>query len=469
MWFADTMVKENREAFMKEQFFWGNSVSSMQTEGGWNEGGKSLSVYDIVEPGENRSDWHFANDNYHHYTEDFDLMKDLGMNMYRFQISWSRVVKDGDGEFNEEGIAYYDRFIDELIARGITPMICLYHFDMPLHLAEEYNGFVSKYTADAFVRYGREMIDRFANKVKYWITFNEQNLYSMPMAFRIAGYTHGDKTIDELYQITSNVMISHARICNYLHAASDAKIGGMIAYSEVYPATCRPEDILAARKWDEFMNYNLLDAFAKGHFSHEVMNYIAKKGINAGLTEEELNDLAAHTEDYLCFSYYASNTISAEKISPDSYVNEWLMQGAKNNPYIQATEWNWQIDPLGFRDVLNKMYQRYQLPVFPIENGIGVQEEWDGEHEIEDDYRIEYHRNHIREMFNAMEEDGVMILGYLGWGLIDILSSQGDMRKRYGVVYVNRTNHDLRDMKRVPKKSYHWLKKVIASNGRDLG
>lgn len=469
MWFADTMVKENREAFMKEQFFWGNSVSSMQTEGGWNEGGKSLSVYDIVEPGENRSDWHFANDNYHHYTEDFDLMKDLGMNMYRFQISWSRVVKDGDGEFNEEGIAYYDRFIDELIARGITPMICLYHFDMPLHLAEEYNGFVSKYTADAFVRYGREMIDRFANKVKYWITFNEQNLYSMPMAFRIAGYTHGDKTIDELYQITSNVMISHARICNYLHAASDAKIGGMIAYSEVYPASCRPEDILAARKWDEFMNYNLLDAFAKGHFSHEVMNYIAKKGINAGLTEEELNDLAVHTEDYLCFSYYASNTISAEKIRPDSYVNEWLMQGAKNNPYIQATEWNWQIDPLGFRDVLNKMYQRYQLPVFPIENGIGVQEEWDGEHEIEDDYRIEYHRNHIREMFNAMEEDGVMILGYLGWGLIDILSSQGDMRKRYGVVYVNRTNHDLRDMKRVPKKSYHWLKKVIASNGRDLG
>lgn len=454
---------------MKEQFFWGNSVSSMQTEGGWNEGGKSLSVYDIVEPGENRSDWHFANDNYHHYTEDFDLMKDLGMNMYRFQISWSRVVKDGDGEFNEEGIAYYDRFIDELIARGITPMICLYHFDMPLHLAEEYNGFVSKYTADAFVRYGREMIDRFANKVKYWITFNEQNLYSMPMAFRIAGYTHGDKTIDELYQITSNVMISHARICNYLHAASDAKIGGMIAYSEVYPASCRPEDILAARKWDEFMNYNLLDAFAKGHFSHEVMNYIAKKGINAGLTEEELNDLAVHTEDYLCFSYYASNTISAEKIRPDSYVNEWLMQGAKNNPYIQATEWNWQIDPLGFRDVLNKMYQRYQLPVFPIENGIGVQEEWDGEHEIEDDYRIEYHRNHIREMFNAMEEDGVMILGYLGWGLIDILSSQGDMRKRYGVVYVNRTNHDLRDMKRVPKKSYHWLKKVIASNGRDLG
>ena len=453
---------------MSEKFFWGNSVSSMQTEGGWNEGGKSLSVYDIREAGENRSDWHFANDNYHHYTEDFDLMKDLGMNMYRFQISWSRVVKDGDGEFNGEGIAYYDRFIDELIARGITPMICLYHFDMPLHLAEEYNGFVSKYTADAFVRFGKKMIDCFGHKVKYWITFNEQNLYSMPMAFRIAGFTHGQENIDALYQIMVNVMISHARICNYLHETTDAMIGGMLAYSEVYPATCRPEDILAARKWDEFINFNLLDAFAKGHFSREVTHYVEQKGIAWKLTDSEKEILASHREDYLCFSYYASNTISAEKISPDAYVNEYLVQGAQNNPYIKATEWNWQIDPLGFRDVLNKMYQRYGLPVFPIENGIGVQEEWDGEHEIEDDYRIEYHRNHIQAMFDAMNEDGVKVLGYLGWGLIDILSSQGDMRKRYGVVYVNRTNHDLRDMKRVPKKSYHWLKKVIASNGSDL-
>jgi len=192
------------------------------------------------------------------------------------------------------------------------------------------------------------------------------------------------------------------------------------------------------------------------------------KGIDSGLTEEELADLAAHKEDYLCFSYYASNTINSLKIEPGAYVNEYLVQGAQNNPYIKATEWNWQIDPLGFRDVMNKMYQRYGLPVFPIENGIGVQEEWDGVHEIEDDYRIEYHRNHIKAMFDAMHEDGVEILGYLGWGLIDILSSQGDMRKRYGVVFVNRTNHDLRDMKRVPKKSYHWLKKVIASNGQDL-
>ena len=441
----------------------------MQTEGGWNEGGKSLSVYDIVKPGEHRSDWHFANDNYHHYEEDMDLMKDLGMNMYRFQTSWSRLVKDGDGEFNEEGFAYYDRFIDALLERGITPMICLYHFDMPLHLAKDYNGFLSKHTVDAFIRYGKEVMRRFSGKVKYWLTFNEQNLYSQPdMAFRIAVGVPCEESDENLYQIIHNVMTCHTTLCNYLHEISDAKIGGMLAYSEVYPHTCKPEDILAAGKWDEYINYNLLDAMAEGHYSREVVNEVKRRHMKLDVREEELHQIETHKEDYLAFSYYSSNTISAEKIPSGVIVNRWLGYGAEKNPYLKATEWNWQIDPYGFRDVMNKMYQRYGLPVFPIENGIGVQEEWDGVHEIQDDYRIAYHRDHIRQMQKAIEEDGVKVLGYLGWGLIDILSSQGDMRKRYGVVYVNRTNHDLKDMKRVPKKSYHWLKKVIASNGRDL-
>ena len=452
-----------------KQFFWGNSVSSMQTEGGWNEGGKSLSVYDIVEPAEHRSDWHFANDNYHHYEEDMDLMQDLGMNMYRFQVSWSRCVKDGDGDFNEEGFAYYDRFIDALISRNIEPMICLYHFDMPLHLAKEYDGFISRKVMEDFIRFGKEVMKRFSHKVKYWITFNEQNLYSMPMAFRIAGSmkkeTH-DK--NDLYKIIHHVMTAHCRLCSYLHEISDAKIGGMLAYSEVYPFSCSPADVQAARRWDELINFNLCDAFAKGEYSKAWLAYVKNEGIDADIREEDLEAIRTHTEDYLTFSYYSSSAISAENIPEGCLVNEYLNYGKKDNPYLKATEWNWQIDPAGFRDVLNKMYQRYRKPVFPIENGIGVQEEWDGVHMIEDDYRIQYHRDHIRAMQAAIQEDGVEVLGYLGWGLIDILSSQGDMRKRYGVVYVNRTNHDLRDMKRVPKKSYEWLKKVIRTNGADL-
>lgn len=453
---------------MNQKFFWGNSVSSMQTEGGWNEGGKSLSVYDIREASENASDWHFANDNFHHYIEDFDYMKDLGMNMYRFQISWSRVVKDGYGEFNQEGIDYYNRFIDDLIARGIEPMICLYHFDMPLHLAEKYNGFMSKEVLHAFIRYGKKMVDCFGDKVKYWITFNEQNLYHGPEAFRISGYIKGNQTDDELYQILHNIMVGHAAICNYIHETTDAKIGGMLAYSEVYPATCHPKDILVARKWDEFMNFTLLDAYVKGEYSSEMMKCIENHHINMNVLPGEMEEIKKQKNDFLSFSYYASSTISHKNIPEDTIPNNYMKYGKQDNPFIPTTEWNWQIDPYGFRDVLNKMYQRYHLPVFPIENGIGVREVWDGENEIQDDYRIDYHRNHIQQMFAAMNEDGVKVMGYLGWGLIDILSSQGDMEKRYGVVYVNRSNHDLKDMKRVPKKSYHWLKQVIHSNGEKL-
>src|SRR5699024_6889178 len=256
---------------IQEKFFWGNSVSSMQTEGGWNEDGKSLSVYDIRKPSEHASDWHFANDNYHHYEEDMDYMKDLGMNMYRFQISWSRVVKDGDGAFNEAGIAYYNRFIDALLERGITPMICLYHFDMPLHLAEKYNGFVSDYVVKAFIRYGKEMVDRFGDRVKYWITFNEQNLYSIPDALVISGYV-GNKSIRDWYESQEHVITCDAAIANYIHDVhQDRQSGGMLAYQEFYPHSSLQNDIAIARKFNEFVNTNLIKLFTSGRYSTEVL------------------------------------------------------------------------------------------------------------------------------------------------------------------------------------------------------
>lgn len=451
-----------------EKFFWGNSVSSMQTEGGWNQGGKSLSVYDIREATDQLSDWHFANDNYNNYIEDFDYMKELGMNMYRFQISWSRVVKEGDGEFNEEGIAYYSQFIDDLLARGIEPMICLYHFDMPLHLAKDYNGFMSKYVKDAFIRYGKEMVDRFGDKVKYWITFNEQNIFHFREGFHISGYDQGDESIQDLYQIAHNVMICHAEIANYIHETTDAKIGGMLAYSEVYPASPRPEDIKVAREWDEFVNQTLIECYVNGNYSRQHLAYAKANAIDLGIIDGEMESLAKLKSDFMSFSYYSSTTINAKNIPEGTPPNFYLDFGKEANPYIESTEWEWQIDPLGFRDVLNKLYQRYKVPVFPIENGIGVRETWDGENPIQDDYRIDYHKDHIKAMFDSMTEDGVEVIGYLGWGLIDILSSKGDMEKRYGLVYVNRSNHDLKDMKRVPKKSFDWFKNMIASNGSSV-
>lgn len=452
----------------KKNFYWGNSVSSMQTEGSWNEDGKGKSVYDIREASEFASDWQVATDSYHRYLEDFDYMQELGMNMYRFQISWSRVCPTGDGDWNEKGIEFYDKFIDELIKRNIEPMICLYHFDLPLSLAERYNGFVNKKVVEAFKRYGIEMVNRFGHKVKHWITFNEQNLYAIPEAFKISGYLSGEKTITELYQIQHNIMVSHAHIANYIHENTDCQIGGMLAYAEVYPATCHPKDIQFAREYDEFINHQLLEAFVNHRYTPQYLKFIQINNLNVIMAKEELLEISKLRSDYISFSYYASTTVDHTKIPEGTAPNYYLTFGKKDNPYIPTTEWNWQIDPDGFRDILNKIYSRYHLPVFPIENGIGVIEFWDGINPIQDNYRIDYHFKHLNALKKAVEVDGIEVLGYLGWGLIDILSSQGDMRKRYGVVYVNRENHDLKDLKRVPKKSFDWLKNVIHSNGEKL-
>lgn len=454
---------------LPDNFLWGNSVSSMQTEGAWNEGGKGPSVYDIREASEFASDWKVATDSYHRYEEDFDYMQDLGMNCYRFQIAWSRVCPQGDGEFNEEGIAFYDRFINGLIERGIEPMICLYHFDMPLALAEKYNGFTDRHVMEAFVRYGKKMIDCFGDRVKYWLTFNEQNIYHMPEAFKVAGDLKGDKTLRELYQISHHVMMCHVLLTHYLHETKPGQqMGGMLAHQLIYPATCKPRDIFCAQQYDEFLNQNLLRVYAGQGYSPAVMAVVAREGFQDIFLDDDLASIARVKNDFMAFSYYASKTLDSDAIPADAPVNYYLLHGEKDNPFLEATEWNWQIDPLGFRTIITRYYNDWRLPVFPIENGIGVIESWDGVNPIDDEYRIVYHREHLQAMKDAIFEDGAEVIGYLGWGLIDILSSQGDMRKRYGVVYVNRENHDLKDLKRVPKKSYAWFRRTIKSNGNEM-
>ncbi|MFD1432067.1 glycoside hydrolase family 1 protein [Lacticaseibacillus yichunensis] len=448
-------------------FLWGNSTSSMQTEGGWNEGGKGKSVYDVRPATENSSDWKVAIDEYHDFDEDFDLMAAAGMTCYRFQISWSRVCPTGDGDFNEEGIAFYDRLIDGLIARHITPMICLYHFDMPLALAEKENGFLSRHVTNAFIRFGKEMIDRFADKVPYWIVFNEQNLYSTTYAKHYAGVLEGGDTDQEIFTIAHHVMIAHVEIANYLHAHSTAQIGGMLAYEECYPATNNPEDILFARQINEFFNRNLLDVYAHGRYSNEVLTFIKNHDIDMDFTAADQAQFDQVKTDFIAFSYYRSDSIDSTKVPVGTVPTRYLDYGGVPNKYTRYNEWGWNVDPLGFRDILSKVYNEYGIPMFPIENGIGVRENYQGK-EIQDDYRIQYHRVHLEALRDAVQQDGVKVLGYLGWGLIDIPSSGGNFDKRYGMVYVNRTNHDLLDMKRVPKKSYGWFKHVIESNGADL-
>lgn len=450
-------------------FYWGNSSSSMQTEGAYNIDGKGPSVYDVRPAATNASDWHVAIDDYHRYEEDLDLLAAMNMNMYRIQISWSRVVPDGDGEFNEAGIAYYDRLVDAMIARGITPMICLYHFDMPLRLANEKNGFMSREVVAAFVRFAKRMIDHFSERVPYWITFNEHNLYFTDEVFNISGYSQGSMSLDEMYQIFHHTMLAHAEIDAYIHQNyPDVKIGGMLAYTPLYPKSANPRDIYATRKVDEFLNNNLNNAYINGSYSPEVLRFIEQHHIDSDFREGDQAIIAGQKADFISFSYYRSAVLSAETIPEGCAPNRYTDYSFEANAFTPKTDWDWSIDSLGFRNLITKLFNQYQVPVFPIENGIGLHEEWDGEHQIDDNQRITYHRDHIRAMKAAMNEDGATVLGYLGWGLIDIPSSHGDMEKRYGAVYVNRGNHDLRDLKRVPKKSFYWFQKQLASNGEEI-
>ena len=460
-------MKEQRK--LPKSFFWGNSVSSMQTEGAWNEDGKGLSVYDIRQPSANTSDWHVAIDEYHRYKEDLDIMKEMNMNMYRIQISWSRVCPDGDGAFNEKGIEFYDHLIDAMLERGIEPMVCLYHFDMPLKLAQAYNGFISKHVVNAFIRFGKKMIDHFSDRVKYWIVFNEHNLYFQDEVFNISGYQSGNKSLTDMYTIFHHTMMCHIKLANYIHENyTDVKIGGMLAYQQIYPQTSKPEDVWAAKQVQEFLNFNIYDADTGRGYSPEVLQYAKNNDIDMDITEEDIADMKKAQADFLAFSYYSSWVLSSDHLLKGEAPNRYLLQGGVPAKYVKTNEWGWAIDPLGFRNAITTMYNHYHIPIFPIENGIGLREKWDGQHMIQDDQRINYHQEHIKAMKDAIFLDGAQVLGYLGWGLIDIPSSQGDMEKRYGAVYVNRSNHDVKDLKRVPKKSFYWFQKTFKNNGDEL-
>ncbi|CDX66410.1 glycoside hydrolase family 1 protein [Leuconostoc citreum] len=455
---------------VKKRFLWGNSVSSMQTEGAWNIAGKGPSVYDIKQASQEQSDFKIAIDSYHKYKEDFVLMKHAGMNAYRFQISWSRVIPDGDGAVNEQGLKFYEQFIDDLIAQDITPIVCLYHFDMPLSLAQRFNGLISDHVREAFVRFAKIVIDKFAKKVPYWIPINEQNCMTFAEGFGNSGYLVGEQTLTELYKIANNSLIAYVEIADYIHHFSNLKVGGMVAYQEMYPASQLPNDVMYTRKAMEFINEDFLSFFAAGKRSPEVIKYMQKHGFTQLL--DELEQAALNypniTSDFLAFSYYYSLVIDSNLIDNKRAPNTFMSDGHIANVNLKTSDFGWQIDAIGFRNTITKMHNRYNLPILAAENGIGAIEHYDGKNMINDDYRIAYHQEHINEMCKAIEIDGANVIGYLGWGLIDIPSSKGNVEKRYGLVYVNRTNKDTKDLKRIPKKSYFWFKKFIAEKDTQL-
>ena len=454
------------ERKLPKDFYWGGSVSSFQTEGHRNEGGKGLCVYDVRPMNPEFSDWNDAIDEYTRYDEDIALMKGMGFNFYRFSICWSRIIPNGtlDEPVNEEGVKFYSDLIDKLLAAGIEPMITLVHFDMPYHLVKEYNGFASRYVVDCFERFAKVCFERYKDKVEYWLTFNEINCIDFSGWVAAGIPNQNPQTIADA---AKNQLIASAKSVITLHNINpNNKVGNMIGYGIKYPNTCHPNDIL--KTWEEANeDYFYCDVQARGYYPRYKLKEYERNGVVFSLNDKEKEILKSGTVDFISFSYYMSNCISADpKVAPNQSGN---MSFGVKNPYLKASAWGWQIDPKGLRIALNYLYDRYQKPLMVVENGLGAQDEVDENNKIHDTYRIDYLRDHILAMEEAVRIDGVELWGYTSWGCIDLVSaSTGEMHKRYGFVYVNYQDDCSGNGERIRKDSFYWYKKVISSQGRDL-
>lgn len=460
-----------------DNFLWGASSSAFQIEGAWDEDGKGLTVadYNSFKKSHIQADTKVASDFYHNYEEDIDLMKELGMKTYRFSLSWARIIPDGEGEVNRKGIEFYNKVINKLIKNGIEPFVTLYHFDLPFALVEKYNGWESRKTVEAFHRYAKICFKEFGDRVKYWQPHNEQNLI-VRIEERINIYDEEDKwKIDKMRaQMDYNMCLAHALAVNSCHEMIEgSKIGAAVSSSVTYPMTCKPEDVYAARMNDNFKVYYMLDMHYYGEYPGYYIKYLKERNIMPYMKDEDKQILKSAKMDFIAVNYYRTNC--AEALPVDETHEFGVREGSVDfnmyglfkmsmNPRLKATEYGAAIDPSGLRVALNEYWQRYHLPLIITENGLGTPDILE-DGKVHDSYRIDYLRSHIEACELAIE-DGVEMLGYCPWSFMDLLSSAQGFKKRYGLVYVNRTDDDLLDMKRIKKDSFYWYQKVIANNGK---
>lgn len=472
-------------------FLWGGAVAAHQLEGGWNVGGKGPSVVDVltagkhgvarritndVEPTEFYPN-HEAIDFYHRFKEDIALFAELGLKCFRTSIAWSRIFPKGDEDKpNEEGLRFYDELFDELLAHGIEPVVTLSHFELPLHLAREYGGFRNRKLVAFFERFATVCFTRFRDKVKYWMTFNEIN-NQMNVDNPLFLWTNSGVTVaaDEnpyqvLYRTAHNELLASARaVAVGKQINPHFQIGCMIAMVPMYPYSCNPADVMAAEvaNRDRFF---FADVHCRGEYPGYALTFFEREGIDVGFEEGDAEILKAGTVDYMGISYYMSGTVKADAQADASENVSGGMSNSVANPHLKASDWGWPIDPVGLRYALNQLYNRYNLPIFIVENGFGMVDEVlpDGSIAL-DQPRIDYLSAHITEVGKAITEDGVKIWGYTPWGIIDLVSfTTGEMKKRYGMIYVDRDNAGQGTMKRIKKPSFAWYHNVIATNGENL-
>ncbi|CNH13433.1 cryptic 6-phospho-beta-glucosidase [Yersinia thracica] len=466
-------------------FLWGGALAANQAEGACFEGGKGLTTVDMIPHGPHRLavklgqekrfilrddefyPSHQAIDFYHRYKEDIALMAEMGFTVFRTSIAWSRIYPNGDELTpNAEGIAFYRDLFNECKKYNIEPLVTLCHFDVPMHLVTEYGSWRNRKMVEFFTDYARTCFEAFDGLVKYWLTFNEINIL-LHSPFSGAGLVFEPNENQEQvkYQAAHHELLASALATKIAHEVNpENQVGCMLAGGNFYPRTCKPEDVWAALEKDR-ENLFFIDVQARGAYPAYTKRLFREKGISIA-TQVGDDDILKHTVDFVSFSYYASRCASADMNEHNSSAAN-IVKSLKN-PHIQASEWGWGIDPLGLRITMNMMYDRYQKPLFLVENGLGAKDEINPQGEIEDDYRISYLREHIKAMGEAID-DGIPVIGYTSWGCIDLVSaSTGEMSKRYGFIYVDRDDLGKGSLARKKKKSFYWYKKVIASNGADL-
>lgn len=463
-----------------EGFLWGGAVAANQLEGAYNEAGKGLSIQDVlphgvrgertVAPTEDNMKL-VGIDFYHRYKEDVKLFAEMGFKVFRTSIAWSRIFPKGDEtEPNEKGLQFYDNLFDECRKYGMEIMVTLSHYETPLYLAEQYDGWVNPKLIEFYKRYVTVVFNRYQNKVKYWLTFNEINsvLHSPFMSGGIN--TPIDQlTESQLFQAVHNEMVASAWATKIAHEINpDMMVGCMILSMPTYPLSPEPADVIAAMEADH-KNMMFADIHVRGYYPGYAKRYFKEHGIEIHMTEEDC-EILKNTVDFVSFSYYVSTCATGDPAK--NIKGEGNLLGGVPNPTLKASEWGWQIDPQGLRFVLNQFWDRYQIPLFIVENGLGavdqLVDDGKGSKTVIDDYRIDYLRSHIEQMGEAIE-DGVELLGFTSWGCIDLVSaSTAELKKRYGYIYVDRNDDGTGTLQRYKKKSFDWYKEVIASNGKNL-
>lgn len=470
---------------LPKDFLWGGAVAANQCEGAYLEGGKGLSNADVLPFGPDRLavirgdtavfspdaehyyPTHQAIDFYHRYKEDIRLLAEMGFKVFRMSISWSRIFPRGDEQVpNEEGLQFYEDVFRELKAHGIQPLVTISHYDLPIHLAQAYGGWYDRRLIDFFKRFVTTLFRRYRGLVRYWLTFNEINIMTSA-CFMAAGLTF-QKESDRyamVHTAVHHVLVASAWAVRIGHEIDPKnQIGCMLNAGLYYPKTCNPLDVQLAQA-ENRKHYMFSDVQVRGEYPCYVCREYARKGFQIPFAENDAEIMRRNTVDFVSFSYYATRVIGSEA---EGQFDSNLLRSARN-PYLKVEPWGRHIDPLGLRITMNDIYDRYQLPLFIVENGLGALDTVETDGSIRDDYRIEYLREHIRAMKEAVELDGVELMGYTVWGPIDLVSvATGQMNKRYGFVYVDLDDEGHGTLERRKKKSFAWYKKVIATNGENL-